>query len=281
MNYYEHHLGDYDGATAHLSWLEDCAYRRLICLYYRNEGPIPADLKQACRLVRAASKAERDAVQQVLSEFFELQDDGWHHKRCDEEVARYREKSDKARASVSKRWANRNADAQRTQYESDTNVLPTNNEGNTPRARPQTPDTRHQSSEAKLPTVNAADAARSDTRALTAKDLIAEGVDPKAAADWLTVRKAKKAPLTSTAWEAVKREAAAAGLTPAQAVKHAAESNWQGFKASWLQRDASTSGPNHNGHTSRQLETAALMTGGARTAPTQETIDVESRLIPS
>lgn len=91
MNYYEHHLGDYDGATAHLSWLEDCAYRRLLCLYYRNEGPVPADIRQACRLVRAATKPERAAVQQVLSEFFELQADGWHHSRCDAELAEYHE----------------------------------------------------------------------------------------------------------------------------------------------------------------------------------------------
>ena len=93
MNYYEHHLGDYDGATAHLSWLEDCAYRRLICLYYRSEAPIPADVKQACRLVRAASKIERDAVQQVLSEFFTLQADGWHHDRCDRELSEFHEKA--------------------------------------------------------------------------------------------------------------------------------------------------------------------------------------------
>ena len=89
MNYYEHHLGDYDGATAHLSWLEDCAYRRLICLYYRTEAPIPADLKQACRLVRASGKPERDAVEQVLSEFFDLRDDGWHNARCDEDIASF------------------------------------------------------------------------------------------------------------------------------------------------------------------------------------------------
>ena len=89
MNYYEHHLGDYDGATAHLSWLEDCAYRRLICLYYRTEAPIPADLKQACRLVRASGKPERDAVEQVLSEFFALRDDGWHNARCDEDIASF------------------------------------------------------------------------------------------------------------------------------------------------------------------------------------------------
>lgn len=155
MNYYEHHLGDYDGATAHLSWLEDCAYRRLLCLYYRNECPVPLDIKQACRLVRAASKAERDAVQQVLSEFFEQQQDGWHHKRCDEEIARFQEKSHKARESVSKRWAKRDANQMPTHSERntnvDTNVLPTNYEGNTPRARPQTPDTRHQTPEEEIP----------------------------------------------------------------------------------------------------------------------------------
>lgn len=91
MNYYEHHLGDYDGATAHLSWLEDCAYRRMLCLYYRTEAPLPADPKQVCRLVRATSKPERDAVQQVLSEFFELTADGWRNARCDEDIAAYHE----------------------------------------------------------------------------------------------------------------------------------------------------------------------------------------------
>lgn len=91
MNYYEHHLGDYDGATAHLSWLEDCAYRRLICLYYRTEAPIPADMKQACRLVRASARQEREAVEQVLREFFELRDDGWHNARCDADIEAYHE----------------------------------------------------------------------------------------------------------------------------------------------------------------------------------------------
>lgn len=91
MNYYEHHLGDYESATAHLSWLEDCAYRRLISLYYRTEAPIPSDIKQACRLVRAATKPERDAVQQVLNEFFEPMDDGWHNTRCDADLAEFLE----------------------------------------------------------------------------------------------------------------------------------------------------------------------------------------------
>ena len=89
VNYYDHHIGDYDSATAHLSWFEDAAYRRLICLYYRTERPIPLDLKAACRLVRAQDKDQRAAVETVLQEFFEPREDGWHQQRCDDEIAEY------------------------------------------------------------------------------------------------------------------------------------------------------------------------------------------------
>ena len=90
MNYYDHHIGDYDSATAHLSWVEDAAYRRLISLYYRTERPIPADINSACRLVRAQSRDQRAAVEDVLREFFELRDDGWHQQRCDDEITDYK-----------------------------------------------------------------------------------------------------------------------------------------------------------------------------------------------
>lgn len=89
MNYYEHHIGDYDSATAHLSMLEDGAYRRLISLYYRTEKPLPIGIPAVCRLVRAVTKQEREAIANVLAEFFEQRDDGWHSARCDEEIARY------------------------------------------------------------------------------------------------------------------------------------------------------------------------------------------------
>ena len=86
MNYYKHHIGDYDSATSHLTWIEDAAYRRLLCLYYRKEQPIPADIGAACRLIRATTKQERDAVDGVLREFFCEGVDGWTHARCDGEI---------------------------------------------------------------------------------------------------------------------------------------------------------------------------------------------------
>ncbi|BDD90887.1 hypothetical protein PanNE5_03270 [Pandoraea sp. NE5] len=67
------------------------------------------------------------------------------------------------------------------------------------------------------------------------KDLIAEGVDKQHAKDWLTIRKAKRLPLTPTAWADIADEAAKAGLTPPAAVEVAVKAGWAGFKAAWLQ----------------------------------------------
>jgi uncharacterized protein YdaU (DUF1376 family) len=91
VNYYEHHIGDYAEATAHLTFVEDAAYSRLIRKYYASENPLPANLQQVQRLVGARTKEEKAAVQSVLEEFFILQDDGWHQERCDRSIAEYQD----------------------------------------------------------------------------------------------------------------------------------------------------------------------------------------------
>lgn len=103
MNYYEHHLGDYVRDTAHLSMLEDAAYRRLLDAYYIRERPLPCSLDECCKLARAYSDQEREAVAYVL------QDDGYHNRRADAEIARYRDKQVKARRSAQARWSKRAA----------------------------------------------------------------------------------------------------------------------------------------------------------------------------
>lgn len=99
MNFYPHHIGDYLTATAHLTWLEDCAYRRLLDVYYSREQAIPLDVAQASRLVRAQSKEERKAVETALNEFFVKGESGWTHNRCIEEI-------EKARVSALRSKAN-------------------------------------------------------------------------------------------------------------------------------------------------------------------------------
>jgi uncharacterized protein YdaU (DUF1376 family) len=92
VNYYEHHIGDYAEATAHLTFVEDAAYSRLIRKYYATEKPLPADIKAVQSIIEARSKGERKAVETILNEFFELLDDGWHDQRCDEEITKYQKK---------------------------------------------------------------------------------------------------------------------------------------------------------------------------------------------
>lgn len=97
MHYFEHHIGDYAAATAHLSLLEDAVYSRLLRRYYMQEEPLPADEAKVARLAGARTADEVAAVHAVLDEFFTLQADGWHNKRADEEIERYRIKIEAAR----------------------------------------------------------------------------------------------------------------------------------------------------------------------------------------
>ncbi len=92
MNYYEHHIGDYAEATLHLSFVEDAAYSRLIRKYYAEEKPLPADLKAVQRLVGARTKEEKQAVDVILAEFFQLVDGAWINRRAEEEIRRERKK---------------------------------------------------------------------------------------------------------------------------------------------------------------------------------------------
>lgn len=59
-------------------------------------------------------------------------------------------------------------------------------------------------------------------------------VDPKVWADWLQVRKGKRAAVTNTALDGWRREAQKANLSLEAALRIACERGWQSFKAEWL-----------------------------------------------
>ena len=64
--------------------------------------------------------------------------------------------------------------------------------------------------------------------------LVELGVDPQIAQDWLEIRKAKKAPLTQTALDAVASEAAKASMSVCEAVRTCCTRGWQGFQSKWI-----------------------------------------------
>jgi uncharacterized protein YdaU (DUF1376 family) len=141
MNYYEHHIGDYAEATAHLTFIEDATYSRLIRKYYATEKPMPIEIKLVQRLINARSKEEKNAVVSILNEFFTLTDDGWRQERCDHEIARFKDKQIKARRSAEGRWQSFPAD------ESQPQITPNNGcVRNAIALRTHcSPDTKHQS----------------------------------------------------------------------------------------------------------------------------------------
>jgi hypothetical protein len=65
-------------------------------------------------------------------------------------------------------------------------------------------------------------------------DLVAAGIERQLAADWLAIR--RRAPLTVTTWEHLKREAAKANYTLSEAIQTAVDNSWRGFEARYVQR---------------------------------------------
>jgi uncharacterized protein YdaU (DUF1376 family) len=91
LHYYKFNIGDYRKDTIHLSRLEHSIYRDLIDWYYLDEQPIPKETQSVSRRLRLASEEETKALVSVLEDFFFLSDDGWRHKRIDQEIQEYHE----------------------------------------------------------------------------------------------------------------------------------------------------------------------------------------------
>ena len=212
MNFFKHHLGDYAKDTAHLSWMEDMAYTRAMRVYYLREKPLPLNRDECDRLLRAVTRREKEAVTLILSEFFLQQTDGWHNKRCDQEIEKYQAQASTNRRIARQRTVNDSSD------EPSTNRTPNHK----PDTRYQIPDTRTRKTEGQK------QGARK--RAVIRPDCVSE----KVWGDFMEVRKAKRAPLTATALEGIEREARKAGITLQAALETCCSRGWQGFDAGWV-----------------------------------------------
>ena len=63
---------------------------------------------------------------------------------------------------------------------------------------------------------------------------VLQNVSPQIADDFRKLRKDKKAPITKTAVDGIKREAAKAGMSLDEALAMCCERGWSGFKADWV-----------------------------------------------
>lgn len=247
MKHYPHHIGDFDRATRHLTRLERSVYRDLIDLYYDTEQRLTLDMQALCRRIIARTNEEVTAVEQVLNEFFTETPTGWYHDRCEAEIEAYqanssqRARAGKASAEAKRLKKEHAINGCSTSVDGPLNSVATNGNGVSTNQSTNQPINQEPINTA--PMAQPARAPRKPPEVVvTLDELVAEGVDAQHAKDWFIVRKDKGAKkLTVTAWNSVKAEAGKAGMTPAEAVKTAAENTWQGFKAAWLERTAPAS----------------------------------------
>lgn len=216
MNYFPFHVGDYAAHTSHLEPMEDLAYRRMLDLYYRTEMPLPRDVNEIARLIRL--KGHKEAISIVLEEFFTDGPEGWENQRCDKEIAKMQEKQAKARSSAHASVSARNAKAQRTLSERSTNAERTLNEGSATNTNTNT-NTKEKTARKRAPPVVIE---------------CPEGVDQQVWADWLALRKAKRAPVTATTISGATAEAAKAGMSLDAFLRAWCRRGSQGLEADWL-----------------------------------------------
>jgi uncharacterized protein YdaU (DUF1376 family) len=249
MNHYPHHIGDFNNATRHLTRLERSIYRDLIEFYYDIEGMLPLDTQVICRKVLARSNEEVTAVEQTLNEFFNETATGWYHVRCEEELDKYKsnasQKSLAGKASALKKAAKlqQALNTRSTDVEIPLNGTSTNQE---PRTKNHKPIKNNISFLASL------------------------GVDETIAADWIALRKTKKAAVTQTAIDGVQREADKAGISLDAAMRICCERGWAGFKAEWIQEKNKNSG----GVQDARLEVARQIMGDSQNGNDRSFIDI-------
>ena len=101
MHKYFRAIGDYAKDTRHLTMIEHGAYTLMLDICYASEKPLPDNLPSLFRLCLARSKAEQEAVESVLSEFFTpAVGGGWTQKRVQKELLDYSGTSDGRRYAV-------------------------------------------------------------------------------------------------------------------------------------------------------------------------------------
>jgi len=207
MHYYQFNIGDYDSHTKHLDLFEDLAYRRLLDLYYLHERPLNASLASVARQINMREYEEKIKI--VLEEFFELTPDGWINARADREINHFRSKIEQAsragKASAERRFNARSTDVQ-----------PNNN---------QEPITNNQK------------------KTVATKVARPESVSSQVWEDWLSIRRAKKLPLTDTAWTQILIEIEKSGHTVDVVIKECCLRGWAAFKVAWLKENPISATP--------------------------------------
>jgi len=135
VNFFKLYIGDYQRDTAHLSVTEHGAYLLMLQHYYATEKPLPVG-KALHRMLRAQDKAEREAIDVIVSQFWKQTDLGLVNDRGTKEIG----KAEHQR-SVNQELGKLGGRPKRIRTESVSESVSESEPNDNPN---QTPDTRHQ-----------------------------------------------------------------------------------------------------------------------------------------
>ena len=206
MHYYKFNIADYRKDTGHLSTIEHGIYRQLIDWYYLDEQPIPEETQVVIRRLRLGSD-EVNFLQNVLSDFFVLGKTGYTHKRIEVEIKDYQEQVEK-----NKNNGKLGGRPKKTQVVM--SGLPDESQNN-PNHEPITINHKPKRENA---TVVACP--------LDVRDQVW--------ADWVALRKSKKAPITATVVEGARKEAFKLNWPLDKFLVEWCTRGSQGLKADWI-----------------------------------------------
>ena len=226
MHYYKRNIGDYAKKAGRLTMLQHGAYTLLIDSCYDRE--IFPTLEQALEWTWASTQQEVEAVEFVLKKFFTLQDGQYVQNRIVEELQNYHSNAETNKRIAMEREAKRKE--KNTLGARSVDEPPPNHKPLTINHKPE----------------------REKKATVVANPLT---VDQQVWSDWLQIRKAKKLPMTETAWSQIQNEFRKSNLSDQQGVEYCCLSNWASFKTAWYEKNMQeqNSGLSKQGQTNQRV----------------------------
>ena len=239
MFYFKFHIGDYRRETQHLTLLEHGVYMTLMSTYYTSEQPLPKDERQLLRLAGARTDEEKQAVLDIVNEFFIPTETHWVHSRIDFELSEYHSKAEANRENGKKGGRPKKNSPQKPNYnpsgfnplENKTQVVsetkPNDNPNITLTNKPINPLTYE-------PIIKDIGEQDKPVRFMFNKELVNLGCDKDLVIEYMAHRKAKKASNSKIAFDGLIREQQKSGLDLNAVMRICIERGWRGFEADWL-----------------------------------------------
>ncbi len=217
MDWYPWYFSLYEQDTMHLNPYQDGCYRRLIDHYMKTRAPLPDNDAALARIVGDSLPNWLAMASLCIRQFFTPKDGLLYLKRC-EDVLNYQDKkaknlSESGKAGAKKRWNKiKNIDSH-------------------PIANPLAPP---------MGSAIAQDRTVQDIKEkniIKKEKLKPEDVPDSVWEDFKKLRQTKKAPITETALNGIRREADKANIPLTRALEICCERGWTGFKAEWMKNE--------------------------------------------